>query len=236
MEVSVFDVSNAARPRVRTILDGAFVAARAVGDHLYLVARNDNANLPAPQIVTNSDGSKSYETQAAYVARIEPQIPDLVLPHFYRSGSSATNPEPTGPINAPTDVYQSRSGSDTTLDSILTFDMSASGTGVTDVQTLLGGNVTAVYATANHIYLVSPEFQALFAFGANGSNIQRFDVQGNGLVPGPAGFVATCPESIWPGRTEWSLRVVGISPFFEDTLPVTADDSALACLFSLRTA
>jgi hypothetical protein len=111
-----------------------------------------------------------------------------VLPHFYLPGSSAANPVPTGLVSAPADVLQPRFTQDSNLDSMLTFDMAATGAGITDTKTFFDGGDEAFYVTTDHLYVVSNYYSA-GAANPYGSIIQRFDMNGDGVTPGPAGFV-----------------------------------------------
>jgi inhibitor of cysteine peptidase len=190
VEVRVYDVSNARAPKLNqdTVYDGTFDAASTVGDHLYVVTNDFRGNLPQPQPVSNGDGTQSYETEAAYAARVEPELQDLILPHFYVSSSSIYILTPGSLVNAPTDVFQGRFSQDDIVSSILTFDMTATNSGVTDAQTLVSGAETAAYTTGDHLYFVSAH-NGTDATHPFGSIIQRFDISGDHITPGPAGAV-----------------------------------------------
>ena len=215
LEVRVYDVSNASAPILNqdTIYNGSFESASMVGGHLYVITNDFNGELPQPQPVTNSDGTQSYETEAAYAARVEPELPDLLLPHLYAPNSSIDNPTPVALISAPTDVYQGRFSQDDIVSSILTFDMTAAGSGITDAQTIVTNYETAAYTTAEHLYFVSAHngTDAIHPFG---SIIQRFDISGDHLTPGPAGAVPAQIEGEFAlDENNGYLRVAATVPY-----------------------
>jgi uncharacterized secreted protein with C-terminal beta-propeller domain len=189
LEVTAYDISAAGSATLveDKLFDGTFVAARSVSDHLYLVTQNGSTYLPAPQLLPNGDGSASYETQDAYIARITPQLPDLVLPHVYQAGGSVDNPVSTGLLSEPLDVYQGRSSQDTVENSILTFNMTAAGGALTDVQTFLSSYQSAIYATTTHLYFVTTHYST----GDNPATsvIQSFTIGGDHVSPEAAGVV-----------------------------------------------
>ncbi len=189
VSVSVYDVSNPATPKMvqDSFFDGSYQGGYAIGADFYLVLQNALGGLSAPEVVSDGKGGFAYESFAVYSARVTPQIPDLVLPHVY--DPSAPDPEtPIGLLSQPTDVYQPRFPTDNGLESVLTFNMTATGTGLTDVQTIIMNSVSAVYATADHLYLASSSVSS----GGNASQeetvVQRFDLEGAHVAPGPAGL------------------------------------------------
>lgn len=178
VEVSTYDVSNPAAPvQVQdAIFDGVLASADAIGGKLYVTTSRLLGYLPRPGVASSDSTGFTYETQAAYASTVTPTIPDLLLPHFYPSTTMASTL--SGVVSQPADIYQPRSASDNVLDSILAFDTEASGTGLLDVKSYIAGSAPTVYATMDHLYLVT-----------SNSVVQRFDIQGDHLTDGPGGSV-----------------------------------------------
>ena len=215
LEVRVYDVSDASAPELNqdTIYDGTFEAATTVGNHLYVINDDFDGLLPRPQPVMNSDGTQSYETEAQYAVRVEPELADLILPHFYAPDSSLGSATPGALVSAPTDVYQGRFSQDNVVSSILTFDMTATGSGVTDAQTLVTSEETAVYTTSEHLYFVSRN-DGTDSTQPVGSIVQRFDISGDHLTPGPAGSVPALISGVFAlDESNGYLRVAATVPY-----------------------
>jgi hypothetical protein len=190
LEVTAYDISASGSATLvqDKLFDGTFVAARSVNDHLYLVIQNSDSFLPAPLVVQNGDGTSSYESKDAYIARITPLVPDLVLPHVYQTGPSSDDPASIGLLSQPLDVYQGRLPQDNIETSILTFNMTAAGDAFTDVQTMLNTFPGAVYATSTHIYVASTHY-ATGSGDTTSSVIQSFAIGGDHVSPEAAGVV-----------------------------------------------
>jgi Beta propeller domain/Domain of unknown function (DUF4214) len=190
VQITTYDVSNPALPfkLSDTELDGAYESGQMVGHDLSLVLADNTTGLLAPLHFQNSDGTATYESKDAYMARVSSEIPELVLPHYYLPAASPIDATQTGLVIQPTDVYQGQSNDDSDLVSIVTIDMNASASAGSNVQTLLAYDLSAVHAAANHIYL------ALGDPATDGSNdfgtiIQRIDLDSGQAAPGPAGLV-----------------------------------------------
>ena len=74
------------------------------------------------------------------------------------------------------------------FNSVLTFDLTATGNGLTDTQTIFGSYGATIYATTNHLYVVTGHYSTGTGDTA-GTVVQRFDITGDHVVAGPAGFV-----------------------------------------------
>jgi hypothetical protein len=203
IEITVYDVSTPATPlQVQDeLIDGDYAGGSVVGDHFYAALQNSTGFLPPPVPISDGNGGFVYESNDAYATRLLPHIPELILPHVYQPifpgggqfGLVTSPPTPTGLLSQPTDVYQPRTNNDGVFQSVLTVDLSVVGWGITDTETLLGGPASAFYATADHLYLAMSD--ALTAPGGPaGTIVQRFDLAGDHVLPGPAGFVPAVIE------------------------------------------
>ena len=130
-KLTVLDVSDRSAPRTvqETYADGNVLTSRAVGDRVYLVLQNSWAALPSPQVIS-VDGVATYETQEQYLARIAGHELDLALPHFYsRPGGPGTPLVRGGVLTDPANFYQPQSPDDTSLITVLSFNVNADSPG-----------------------------------------------------------------------------------------------------------
>ncbi len=188
-KVTVLDVSDPAAPRTarEVYADGFLQSSRAVGDRVYVVLDNESAVLPPPAVVTDADGQPVYETQDQYLARLAGHETDLALPHLYtRPDGPNTAPVPGNPLTDPAAIYQPQSPDDTSLISVLAFDVLSDGAGPDGGTSAYAGYGSTVYATADHLYVVSPRGwwdadSAIYQFTLDGDHV---DLTAAGVVPG----------------------------------------------------
>jgi uncharacterized secreted protein with C-terminal beta-propeller domain len=183
-KVTVFDVSDRAAPRTvqETYADGSLQSSRAVGDRVYVVLQNYSAVLPAP-LLLNKDGQWVYETQDEYLARIAGHEIELTQPYLYtNSGGSLQR---TGLITDPANLYQPQSFNDTSLISVLAFDVTSDSAGPVGSTSAYASYGSIVYATADHLYVVSSgwvgQSSVIYQFALDGDHIELAAV---GVVPG----------------------------------------------------
>src|SRR5262249_23592697 len=143
---------------------------------------------PAPAY-TVFNGQTIYETKDQYLARVSGHELALTLPHVWTRGSDGSFQE-AGYVTDVTHLYKPRSDNDYNLLSLLSFDVTSSQTGPAGSTSAYGGYGSVVYASANHFYVVTPDWSNTWS-SVGSSNILQFDLNGanvdlaaTGVVPG----------------------------------------------------
>jgi uncharacterized secreted protein with C-terminal beta-propeller domain len=156
VKVTVFDVSDRTSPRaaVTTSVDGYAFDSRDVGGRVYLVVRNDYAELPPPVYSFTGQGY-TYETREQYVARHAGRVLDEVLPHYHTGAADLAPGEVPTLLVQPQDVYRPEGNDHTSFFSLLVFDPGRDEPGPAASLGFLGDTVTAIYASKDNLYLVS---------------------------------------------------------------------------------
>jgi uncharacterized secreted protein with C-terminal beta-propeller domain len=183
--VTVYDVSDPTAPRVvqDTYAEGNVQSSRDVGGVVYVVLENDTVYLPPP-ITLNDNGTWVYETQDQYLARIAGHEIDLAMPQFLtRPSGPNSGLQAAGPLTDPANVYQPRTGSDTSLITLLAFDVTSDTSGPASRASAFAGYGATIYATADHLYVVNQEWDS------QASIIYQFDLNGDQVSLGAAGVV-----------------------------------------------
>ncbi len=212
--VTVFDVSDPTNPSVlqETRIDGQYVDARAIGDQVILVTRDD-FYLPPPQIIgepwpdpivlddtwgfLSSDDvatgkadlsadvpveanllpdpySRTYETKEEYLARIEDQVLELVLPVMsrYDGGGDLID---SGWLLEPTDIYQPVSEEDIVLVSIAVFDAGNETAGSVATTAVVSPGATEIYLSSAGLFVLGSR-QNWWDGPGNETSILKFHV------------------------------------------------------------
>jgi len=189
---TVFDVSDPTNPQVvRSVYeDGSYLDSREIGNQIYIVDQNTFNGLPAPAY-TSFNGEIVYETQDQYLARISGHEIDLALPHYYVGTTTTGDPQSMGLLTDPAQVYQPLSNTDNELTSVFSLDVTDNTTGSLNAVSVIDSYNTTIYASTNHLYLVSPNWSTQAGQGDQGSTIMQFALNGpqialtgSGVVPG----------------------------------------------------
>ena len=187
VSVTVFDVSDRTAPTVvqQTTLDGTYNNSRAIGTTVYVALNNNLPNLPYPEYTTVGD-STVYETEAAYVARMEALPLDSLLPHYTTHFSDGT-PDLTGLLTPVADIYQPGLATENTLMSLVSLDVSGADTGPTNSVSFLTSYDATLYAAPDNFYLITTQS----SYYNNWTFIDKLSLQGGditltatGIVPG----------------------------------------------------
>ncbi|MEZ6059018.1 MAG: beta-propeller domain-containing protein [Planctomycetaceae bacterium] len=166
--VSVFDVTNAAQPSLvqQTIVDGAYVNARAIGDDVYVVVNNsfNVPYLPGLKVVFDGFGDDGnavyrYQTRDEFLQTLDSVVERSTPPGIYRDTISG-DPERIGWLNdsfLDTD-FESVAGSQT---NVLKFNVTETNPGPVDNVSIPVGSGwgTILYASQDAIYLLTNEYQ-----------------------------------------------------------------------------
>jgi hypothetical protein len=116
-----------------------------------------------------------YETQDEYLARVTDEILKSAAPALQILGPDGELIEERALVDA-TDVYRPEHASDRSLTTIATFDLTSNAAGPAATATVLTGQSTQVYATAESLYLFSA---APYDFGIvswnQSTRIHKFD-------------------------------------------------------------
>ncbi|MEP3482461.1 MAG: beta-propeller domain-containing protein [Fuerstiella sp.] len=170
--LTVFDISDASQPTVidETIVDGQFDSARAVGNSVYLVVRNNRLSyLPDLNIVpiqneflaTNLSFNWRYETRQEYVDRVTSITNERIPPSIYQRSTQDGPTQQFVRLGWLEEFNSSVSIQPEALVSVLKFDLEHLESGVEDVishRTSSFGQ-TFTYATADALYLSSQQYQ-----------------------------------------------------------------------------
>jgi len=187
--VSVYDVSDREAPKLirETDLEGSYVDSRAIGSEVYLVLRDDfilpgPIPLPVPDDqwkiqdpadpTVSTDGSFApdiwppppeyryvYETEEQYLARIEGQVLELVLPEF-SSFDAAGELKESGLLSEATDVYRPISPDPWDLISVVVYDTAADPPGPISSTSVPADYTSEVYMSLENLYLLQNKWTA----------------------------------------------------------------------------
>ena len=214
LTVTVLDVTDRTAPTVvqSTDLDGMLIDSRAVGNHVYLVMR-DNFFLPQPNVIPPSDSGNSggdsgssvttdpfvfigticgqggtYETQDQYLARVTGHALELTLP-TYTAHAADGSVLKTGLVNEATDIYQPGSSNETYLASVVTFDMASDLPGPASSVSVPAQDASHLFASQQNLYLFGNVWSnntattSILKFSRD-DTVGRVDFVAAGSVPG----------------------------------------------------
>jgi hypothetical protein len=251
-KVTVLDVADRTAPRTvqETYAEGALQSSRAVGDRVYVVLDNGAAILPAP-LLLNVNNQWVYETQDQYLARIAGHEIDLALPHLYtRPGGPGSGLQAAGLLSDLTHLYQPQSANDTTLISVLAFDVTSDSSGPAGSTSAYANYGSTIYATADHLYVVSQRRN--WWAGQASSVIDQFTLDGDsidltatGVVPGwvlnqysldeSGGYLRVATTTGW-GWGSWASNGVYVLAPQDGVLTVVGSVEGLAPGEQIRSA
>ncbi len=160
-EVIVFDVSDPANASIveRTFVDGSYTDARAIGDKVYLVSHSDFF-LPKPRVLGGSTAGEyepgTYETQEEYLARIEDQVLDLVLPTLTSFGGDGELAN-SGWLVEPTEIYRPQSDEQTQLNNVVVFEIGDQQLGPLDAIVVAADSATEIHLSEDGLYILGTE-------------------------------------------------------------------------------
>ncbi len=220
--ITIIDVSDPTRPSIleRTLVDGQYGGVRAVGDQVFLVIRDDfflpppmakvgqslydvDAGVSAPFLEGWLRGGSEpiYETREEYLARIEDQVLQLVMPAsstFQGSGE----PIDSGWLLDPSDVYRPESEGETVLASVVVFNPAGDQAGPAGaVAVAVSGAATEMYLSSEGLFVLNSRINrwsetfggATYLNFADETSILKFtldartdglDLSAKGSVPG----------------------------------------------------
>ena len=202
--VALYDVEDRTTPIElhRSEIEGRIVQTRSIGSDVILVTQ-DSLNLPRPDVhctdvpvgvfdqmtipeVEHGRGC-SYETQDAYVARVEGEIIELSLPDItVFVGTDGT----TGALNQAENIFKPVNDLVTATLSITVFDSAGDQAGPTSSTGLLDQHASRLYVSEQSVYVMSADWQSLdsqstrllkFAFQDDSHDVA---LVATGLVPG----------------------------------------------------
>src|SRR5581483_5329844 len=142
---------------------------------------------------TNFNGEIIYETKDQYLARIRGHELDLALPHVYTGTVANGGLHAAGFLTDPAQLYQPTASNNNSLLSLFSFDVTSNTTSAPDAVSLFSYSTSVIYASQNHLYVVSPNWPVQAGQFDQGSNIFQFTLSGpqitltgSGTVPGQA--------------------------------------------------
>jgi Beta propeller domain/RTX calcium-binding nonapeptide repeat (4 copies) len=200
VQVTVLDVADPSHVSVLevSVMEGNLVTSRAIGDEVFVVTRND-WNLPAPLIIPNQTDDFSvpgpiaapaigflpypiqrgtYETQAAYLARIKDQVLDLGLPNVVTRDAYGDTVE-SGLLSPATQIYQPLNDDPyQQLVTVSSFNIQDNHLGVDQVSGIPTEWANNVFVSAENLYLLQQ------TYGLNGSStkILQIDLDTSELI------------------------------------------------------
>ena len=155
VQVSVIDVSNPAALNIleSSVIEGNLVSSRAVGDDVYVVT-SSGFQLPVPEITE----AGFYETEAAYLARVQDQILDLALPNI-EVRNQPGDPVSEGLLADPSRVYTPFTDSQfQQLTTVSTFDVGDDNLGIDSAVGVVTESVDDIYSSAENLYLLRRDY------------------------------------------------------------------------------
>ncbi len=161
--VMVFDVSDPSQPTLleETHLDGTCIDARAVGDRVYVVTQSDFF-LPEPLVLgeadINSYEPRYYETEEAYLARIEDQVLDLVLPGVTTFDGEGQTVD-SGWLVEPAEVLKPLSNAETQLSRVVVFDVGDNQPGPLDAMVVAAEGDVEIQFTEDNMFVLGSQVQ-----------------------------------------------------------------------------
>jgi hypothetical protein len=205
--VTVLDVSDRTDVQIvqSTSMEGKYVDARAVNEHVYVLVRNDAAIAPAPEVIPAEDPaddseerglifgpSGTYETRAEYLARWEGDraaLLDAALPNYTAYGPDGAI-DHGGLLTAPEAIRQPLADDSRSLISIVSFATSADTPGPAASEAVYASGGSTIYASHESFYVFEGGHTA--EDGAT-TRILKFDWNG------PQGAVAFAGQTSVPG-------------------------------------
>jgi uncharacterized secreted protein with C-terminal beta-propeller domain len=156
VKVTELDVSDPTAPAVvrQTTMDGSYVNSRAVGDRVYVVLQDSLPYLPSPQAQREGD-QYVYEAEDAYRARLATVLAGVSLPRF--TSQAAGQPDANGDEVGYDAIYKPTSPGDQSLFTVMTFDAASAAAGPSGSVGVVASGAATVYASPDHLYLLSPE-------------------------------------------------------------------------------
>lgn len=190
--ITVLDVSDRSHPQVvqKTTMDGGCVDARAVGDFVYVLVNNANAVSPSPLIV-DDDGDPStlgrYETRDEYLSRVTANtgaLVDAALPNYTSYGPNGELIR-SGLLATPDEIYRPLVANASNLLSVVSFNITSSAVGITDISSIYGTGARTIYASLDNFYVFDADRSEE---DGNVTRIMKFDWNS---ATGSVDFVAT---------------------------------------------
>jgi inhibitor of cysteine peptidase len=194
IKVTVFDVTDPSNPAVvqSVTMDGNYLNSRSIGNQITIVDQNYFAGLPAPAY-TSFNGEIIYETKDQYLARVSGHEADLALPHVYTGSAASGGLQVAGFLTDPAQLYKPTANNNNDLVSLFSLDVTSNTTSSINAVSLFAYSTSVVYASQNHLYVVSPNWPSQAGQSDQGSNIFQFTLNGpqisltaTGTVPGQA--------------------------------------------------
>lgn len=163
VNVMVFDVSDPSQPTLleETLLDGTCIDARAVGDRVYVITQSDFF-LPEPLVVGEVDLAnyqpRYYETKDVYLARIEDQVLNLVLPGFTTFDGEGQTVD-SGWLVEPAEVLKPLSNAETQLSRVVVFDVGDDQPGTLDAMVVAAEDDVEIQFTEDNMFVLGSQVQ-----------------------------------------------------------------------------
>jgi hypothetical protein len=208
VQVTVLDVADPSRVSVLevSVMEGSLVTSRAIGDEVFVLTSNawslpaplvipdksDN-NIVVPPIVAPAIGSPAiadliappypiqrgtYETQAAYLTRIQGQVLDVGLPNVVTKDAYGKTVE-SGLLNPATSIYQPLNDNPyQQLFTLSTFDVSDAHLGVDQVSGIPKEWSNNVFVSAENLYLL----QQTYGLNSVSTKILQIDLDTSELI------------------------------------------------------
>jgi uncharacterized secreted protein with C-terminal beta-propeller domain len=150
--VATYDVSNAAAPAVveKTTLDGYLTDSREIDGRVYAVVSND-LWMPPPLVEKQTDGTRVYESESDYRARMKTIVGQRTLPGFTATDAAGDTVNGTF-VSVPNMYVSGESSENETLTSVVLIDPSTGAIGPDASATIVGPSGT-IYATADSMYV-----------------------------------------------------------------------------------
>lgn len=133
-----------------------------------------SAAVPGDALLRPDPYQRTYETKEEYLARIETQVLDLVMPAVASFNGSGELVE-SGWLLEPTDIYRPRSDEDIVLASIAVFDTADDTPGPVDTVAVASTGATEIYLSSAGLFVLSSRQDWWGDFGSQ-TSILKFDV------------------------------------------------------------
>jgi uncharacterized secreted protein with C-terminal beta-propeller domain len=200
VQVTVLDVADPSHVTVLevSVMEGNLVTSRAIGDEVFVVTRN-NWDLPAPLVIPNQTDDFSvpgpivapaigflpypiqrgtYETQAAYLARIKDQVLDLGLPNVVTRDAYGDTVE-SGLLSPATSIYQPLNDNPyKQLVTVSSFNVKDNHLGVDQVSGIPTEWANNVFVSAENLYLL----QQTYNLNGSSTKILQIDLDTSELI------------------------------------------------------
>ncbi len=211
VQVTVLDVTNPEEVSLleTSLLEGRLISSRAIGDEVVVVTSN-GFRLPAPLVIedeeqsaqsqTNQASSQAlslsllpyypwtsgtYETQEAYLERVQGQVLDLGLPNV-RSLNGDGEVVESGLLTEPINIYQPLTAdSGQQLTTVSTFDVRDDNLGVDDSVALATSWTQEVFVSQDYLYLLRSSYSdGIFRTQISQLDLETSELLAVGEVPG----------------------------------------------------